>query len=149
MSPAAATEESLQADYAPLTAQEARLVLRRHERDGGDIEALVEQVKAERVGPAAEWEGTPDPEVEVEPSVTELGDPDGILSDDDLAVAKAADLVAYLKEHPEEADRVEQLEQSRNGDPRSTVLDAVEAARAAGESAPGAGLQDDDQEEQA
>lgn len=62
--------------------------------------------------------------------VTEEADRN-VLSDDDLASASAADLVAHLKAQPEEADRIEAVENGREH-PRKSVLDAVADARGGG-----------------
>lgn len=100
-----------------ITEAEALWVLRQD--DLGENDA-VKAVKQMRVGPyaTAEFLETVG-EDEVEPE-RPFPWPDG-----DIGAANAADLVDYVKEHPEEAERVAQIEGSREGGPRKTVLDAV------------------------
>lgn len=170
----APTRESLVQQYAPLTGAEADNVLAR--LGDRDVDGVVAEVKAERAGPAAEWE---DVEPIVSPVADEIqavrealddaaqkkirdagNDSDralndaarlrssleeindyliaastveeeeqaNTLSDSDLASSSAADLVAYVKGSPEEADRVEAAENAREHR-RKSVLDAIDDAR--------------------
>lgn len=93
------------------------------------------------------WAVTPGENVEE--ALEELED--GKLTDDQLGKLKAADLVAYVVQHPEERERVRALEEERK-DPRKTVLTATEptpeadlaAAERALDEASRAGSEDDD-----
>lgn len=58
------------------------------------------------------------PEVEAEPI-----DPD-VVTDDDLAGMKAADLIAYVGQNPDERARVKALEEAKGDKARTTVLEA-------------------------
>lgn len=52
-------------------------------------------------------------------------------SDEELRAMKATELVAYVNQHNDEADRVEAIEVERGDDARVTVIKAIEAVRAA------------------
>ena len=170
----APTVDSLQSEYDPLSRLEAEVVVRRLEDNpDASVEDVVAQVKAERVGPAADWEDVAAAEAEEREEVRVLRAllddvtqhriavaqdsdlalreasevkadldhvaaylaaadeayeaetaPAGTQTNTELADASASDRVRYVKEHPEEADRVAEAENAREGGPRKTVLDA-------------------------
>lgn len=167
------TVASLQEEYAPLTEAEAKVVLSRLAGDR-EVAEIVAEVKAERAGPAAQWEDTPEVESpvaaeiaavrealdsvsqkriadagndsdrelnragrlmanldEINAYLTSAAEEEAELSrsaEVDLEDSTAAELVAHLREHPEDADDVEEAENARDT-PRKSVLDAVEKAR--------------------
>lgn len=171
-----------------LTEAEAELVAQRVADSGRSEDEVVDEVKAERVGPAATWEDKPEipdpvvPEIEslreqldqasqrriaaagndrdralneagrlkgnleeinayllgdvekvfaAAEGATDDGDAAGSSSDGDVDPdeATAVEVVAHLRDHPEDADDIEEQENAREGGARKTVLDAVERAR--------------------
>lgn len=114
--------KDLQKKHDPLTEAEALWVL---SQDEGSEDELVTEVKAMRVGPyrdledvVPEDEGDEEPEDEVPPAPW---------TNERIATVNAGELVTYVKDNPDEAQRVAQIEGSREGGPRKTVLDAVES----------------------
>lgn len=121
----------LQKDHAPLTEAEARWVLRHEERGEGSVDELVVQVKAMRVGPSADFESlavTAEPDAEALDEIREDDPDDARWSLEEIGAANASDLVEYVKAFPDDAERVAQVEGSRDGGARKTVLDAVSGA---------------------
>lgn len=63
-------------------------------------------------------------------TVTAINDAGEPMSDDELAKMNAKDLIAFIGQNPGELDRVEDLESNRGEQARTTVMDAIDAARA-------------------
>lgn len=116
----------LQKDHQ-ISEAEALWVCRHEDRGEGPVDKLVEQVKAMRVGPAVDFTSL---EVVAEPDTDALDEvredePPLQWSNEQIAASNADELVAYVKAVPEDAERVAQIEGSREGGARKTVLDAV------------------------